>query len=453
MHLTQPTTLLPDEAFARLRQAPGVAWLDSGSGTGSQQRVSILAAFPHVSLRAWGRTIEWRTKAGIERFAGNSLTYLSLALRAPEGFPALCGGAIGHFSYEFGRRLQGQPDEQGRAARWPDFHFNIYAAIYVFDHATGQAELRALDNAAGAEALANLTDALSRPTADAPDGFSAGPDFTANRSRENYLAAVESIREAIAAGDIYQANLAQFFSTPFRGSPAALFTRLREQNPAPFGAYLDQGDRQILSSSPELFLRTKGDQIVTRPIKGTRPRGADEAEDAMRRDALLASPKERAELLMIVDMERNDLGRIAEFGSVRVNELYRLESYATVHHLVGEVEARLRPGVTLQELLRATFPGGSITGAPKLRAMEIIAREEPSPRDVFCGAIGWLDFNGDLTLNIAIRTITCQEGRADFGVGAGIVWDSDPAAEYDETLHKAKALFASLRGAPPSPPP
>lgn len=460
MSLTRPCHLSPEDAFARLRGLPGCAWLDSGperqssggSDRTSLQRYSVLAAHPGESIRAWGRRIERRTAGGLDIHLDDSLGYLEHVLRAPtlsrsvDADPApFAGGAIGHFSYEFGRRLLGQRDDSGRARPWPDYHFNIYPACYVYDHATGQATLRAIDTQVGAAALEILETALQKTPGREPE-FHAGPDFTANRSREDYLAAVASIREAIAAGEIYQANLAQFFSTPASGDPATLFNRLRSVNPAPFSAYLDQGDRTLLSSSPELFLRTEGDRIWTRPIKGTRPRGADDAEDAARREALLNSEKERAELLMIVDMERNDLGRLAKYGSVQVNELYHLESYATVHHLIGEVEARLRPGVTLASLLQATFPGGSITGAPKWRAMEIIARHEPTPRDVFCGAIGWLGFNGDLELNIAIRTITCQEGRADFGVGAGIVWDSEPESEYEETLHKAKALFTALRG-------
>ncbi|MBK1859593.1 aminodeoxychorismate synthase component I [Cerasicoccus arenae] len=442
----EPTSLTPEQAFSRLRREPGCCWLDSGIGSSNIQRKSILAAHPYLTIRAWGQRIERITPDCSSFHSGDSLEYLANELKTHTGGNSFEGGGVGHFSYEFGRRLAGQPDHSGRAQRWPDFHFQFYHAVYVFDHETGRAKLHATDDQAGAAALDELRDKLFHPASEPilREGGITSKTFTANRSKADYCTSVEAIREAIAAGEIYQANLAQFFSTPFRGDPTALFSLLRQLNPAPFSAYLQQGDRQILSSSPELFLRVEGDQIVTRPIKGTRPRGSTAEEDQACRSALLASEKERAELLMIVDMERNDLGRIAQYGSVRVNELYHLESYATVHHLIGEVEARLRPNVSLGDILRATFPGGSITGAPKLRAMEIIAQQEPSPRDVFCGAIGWLGFNGDIALNIAIRTITCQEGRADFGVGAGIVWDSQPEAEYEETLHKAKALFTAL---------
>ncbi len=444
MALLEPNNLSPEEAFARLRREAGCCWLDSGSGSSSLQRHSILAARPSMTLRAWGPRIERITAEGIDYLTGDSLEILASTIEAHANQVEFAGGAIGHFSYEFGRRLAGQNDQRGRAQHWPDFQFQFYLAVYVYNHDNGIASLRATDTPDGQQALQALQRILMLPPAEDGPMF-CGADFTPNRSREDYCQAVAKARQHIAAGDIYQANLAQFFSTAFQGDPATLFNRLRQQNPAPYAAYLHQGNRQILSSSPELFLQVQGDRIVTRPIKGTRPRGANEADDACSRMELLASPKERAELLMIVDMERNDLGRLAKFGTVRVNELYRLESYATVHHLIGEVEATLRPGVTLRELLCATFPGGSITGAPKLKAMEIIAELEPSPRDIFCGSIGWLGFNGDIALNIAIRTITCQEGRADFGVGAGIVWDSEPEAEYDETLHKAKALFAALK--------
>ncbi|WP_309401061.1 aminodeoxychorismate synthase component I [Cerasicoccus maritimus] len=445
MATLEPNSLTPNEAFARLRRERGCCWLDSGLGTGNLQRYSVLAARPSLTFRAWGPQLERIDAQGISTWSmGDSLAELEAEIKARASDSPFAGGAIGSFGYEFGRKLAGQTDPKGRAQHWPDFQFQFYSAVYVYNHENEIASLRAVDDKQGQTELLALRRMLMLPPGQDGPVF-AGQDFTANRSQEDYCRAVDLIRDHIAAGDIYQANLAQFFSTTFQGDPATLFNRLRRFNPAPYSAYLDFGARQILSSSPELFLRVDDGKIITRPIKGTRPRGATEAEDDTCRRALLASSKERAELLMIVDMERNDLGRIAEYGSVRVNELYHLESYATVHHLIGEVEATLRPDVTLSELLRATFPGGSITGAPKLKAMEIIAKLEPSPRDIFCGSLGWLGFNGDIELNIAIRTITCQEQRADFGVGAGIVWDSKPEAEYEETLHKAKALFAALK--------
>lgn len=439
----------PKEVFARLRSAPGCCWLDSGNGSGKQQRYSVLAAFPFQTLTAYGNRIEKRIGDEVTHHAVPcSLGYLESELTKYQSEDAelpMAGGAIGHFSYEFGFRLAGLSSSVGRALRWPDFCFHFFAATYVFDHLESRGSFRAIDTDLGRAGLKQLRTALEQVEEKQALAGPAAP-FSANRSRENYCAAVEGIREAIASGEIYQANLAQFFSTPFTDDSAVLFSRLRDLNPAPYGAYINAGDRAILSSSPEQFLRIDSDRrIVTRPIKGTRPRGRSSATDRRLRDDLFSSTKERAELLMIVDMERNDLGRIAEFGSVQVNELYCVESYATVHHLVGEVEAKLRSEIGLREIMRATFPGGSITGAPKIQAMKVIQTLEPTPRDVFCGSIGWLGFDGTMELNIAIRTIVCQEGRADFGVGAGIVWDSVPDAEFQETLHKAQALFAALQ--------
>jgi len=446
--IKEPCDLPPVAAFARLRRLPCCCWLDSGPGFSPSQRVSILAAEPSLILRAWGNRIEKIRDGSTLVEIGDGLAALESILqtrRIPSLASPFSGGGIGYFSYEFGCRLAGQADCSSRPPHWPDFQFHFFDAVYCFDHETGRATLQGGNDERGKQALHRLAKRLfAQPTTDErPEP--ASPSFVANRDRADYLAAVAAIREHIAAGDIYQANLAQFFSTPHSGDPAALYLELRERNPAPYSAWLDLGSRQILSSSPELFLQVTPDRrILTRPIKGTRPRSSDPLDDRHQREQLLASAKERAELLMIVDMERNDLGRIAAFGSVRVNELYKVESFATVHHLIGEIEARLRPGVGLPDILRATFPGGSITVAPKLKAMEIIAQLEPSLRGVFCGSIGWLGDDGSIALNIAIRTITCQENRAEFGVGAGIVWDSQPEAEYAETLHKAAALFHAL---------
>ncbi|HVW21199.1 MAG TPA: aminodeoxychorismate synthase component I, partial [Opitutaceae bacterium] len=272
----------------------------------------------------------------------------------------------------------------------------------------------------------------------------APPRLRADFTRARYEAAVRAVRGRIARGEIYQMNLAQRFHGAAPGDPAGLYLRLRRRNPAPMGAFLAAGPWTILSSSPERFIEVAGRRIRAFPIKGTRPRGSTPAQDAARRRELRASAKERAELLMIVDLLRNDLGRICRFGSVRVNRLHALESFATVHHLVGEVEGELRPEVGPAELLRAVFPGGSITGAPKLRAMRVIRHFERRRRGVFSGALGYWSADGRTDLAIAIRTIVCHRGRAEFHVGAGIVWDSDPALEYEETLAKGLALREAL---------
>ena len=267
-----------------------------------------------------------------------------------------------------------------------------------------------------------------------------------NFTRPAYCRAVERALEYIRAGHIYQVNLSQRFTAPMRGDVESLYDRLRAANPAPFAAFLDAGDFQIVSASPERFLQfdpvTR--RVETRPIKGTRRRGATPAEDEQLKAELIASEKDAAELVMIVDLERNDLGRVCDYGSVRVPDLRRVEAYPTVWHTVATVEGRLRPGATRADLLRAAFPGGSITGAPKIRSMQIIEELEALRRHVYCGAIGYLGFDGRMDLNIAIRTITVANGQAYFHAGGGIVADSDPKEEYEETLHKARALANAL---------
>ncbi|MNX68289.1 Aminodeoxychorismate synthase component 1 [compost metagenome] len=263
-------------------------------------------------------------------------------------------------------------------------------------------------------------------------------------SREAYREALARVLEHIAAGDIYQANLSQRFEIPVEGDAYAWFERLRAQNPAPFAAYLNAGEAAIVSVSPERFLEVRGDRVETAPIKGTRPRGRTPDEDARLADALRHSLKDRAEHLMIVDLERNDLGRVCRLGSVRVSERFVLEPHPTVWHMVSTVEGHMAPDRDVADLLAATFPGGSITGAPKIRAMEILEGLEPTRRGVYTGAIGYVGRNGDLDLNIAIRTAVAHPDRVYVQVGGGIVADSDPDAEYQETLDKAAAFFRSL---------
>jgi para-aminobenzoate synthetase component 1 len=257
---------------------------------------------------------------------------------------------------------------------------------------------------------------------------------------------VRRVLEYIAAGDVYQVNLSQRFSSRGSFDPLELYLRLRDRSPAPFAAFLRWRDLAVVSASPEWFYQTRGDQIVTRPIKGTRPRGRTEDDDARLAAELAASPKDRAELTMIVDLERNDLGRVCRYGSVVVRDALRLESFAQVHHLVATVEGRLRPGVGPTDVLRAMFPGGSITGAPKIRAMQIIDELEPHCRSLYTGAIGYLTRGGSSAFNIAIRTILVEGDRASYQVGGGIVADSEPEAEYEETLAKGRALRAVLEG-------
>ena len=264
-----------------------------------------------------------------------------------------------------------------------------------------------------------------------------------------YLAGVAAVRAAILEGDVYQVTLSQRFEAAFDGDPAALYARLRTVNPAPFSAFVDTGRAAVLSSSPERFLAVRGRRVETRPIKGTRPRTGRPDEDARARRDLESSAKDAAELAMIVDLQRNDVGRVAEYGSVEVADAGAIEEYAMVQHRVAVVNATLRRGASSEDLLRATFPGGSITGAPKIAAMRIIEELEGVRRGVFTGSIGWIGFDGDLDLNIAIRTIVAERGVAHFHVGGGIILDSKPTEEYQETLDKGRALAAALGGCLP----
>jgi len=264
--------------------------------------------------------------------------------------------------------------------------------------------------------------------------------WTANQSRSEFEARVARTKEYIAAGDIYQANLAQKFNTRFTGNPYRLFEHLLARSPAPGGAFLDFGDTQILSASPELFLRIRGRHITTRPIKGTRPRSRDPVLDEQLAFELQTDPKELAELVMITDLERNDLGRICDYGSVTVTQLMQLERYAQVFHLVSTVEGMLRPDIDALDAVRACIPGGSISGAPKKRACEIIKELEPCERGIYTGLIGYFDDNGDAAFSIAIRTMVLEGDNLHFSVGSGITAGSIPAREYEETLHKAAGM-------------
>jgi aminodeoxychorismate synthase component I len=390
--------LSPLEAAERCRHLPGLVFFDSALETGGA--ISIVAANPAEivsgkSDRDWlllrGKIADRQREEGPDH-------------GMPHGFAA------------------GEVDYDGA------FRFGFYDDLLVFRHA--DASWHSSGGLAGQLCLA------------AEPAPSAGPlRFEPQLSREYYCRMILRAKEYIAAGDIYQVNLSQKFAAPWRGDPFQFYRALRLCSPAPYAAYLESGGRAVLSSSPESFLQMDGRRIRTRPIKGTRPRRTDATADEQSARDLVTSQKEIAELVMITDLERNDLGQVCEYGSVRVTELLKLERYEQVFHLVSTVEGRLRNGVDHVSALRACFPGGSITGAPKKRAMEIIAELEPAARGLYTGAIGWFGFNGGSRFNIAIRTVVVENGQAHFHAGAGIVAESDPEAEYEETLHKARGIL------------
>jgi para-aminobenzoate synthetase component 1 len=372
------------------------------------------------------------------------------------------GGAVGYLSYDYGRRLETLASLAEDDRLIPDMHFGLYDGVAALNHETGVLflvghdfsntadavieRLRAIVGArpAAKEALKQDTTVVTGRATITSNLPAQRSEWKWNLSRADFCTAVQCVRGYIASGDVYQVNLSQRARCTYDGDSVALYQALRLGNPAPYGAYLDLGDWQLISTSPEQFLQKTGRQLETRPIKGTRPRGIDAEADLKNEAALRVSQKDRAELLMIVDLERNDLGRVAEFGSVQVEGLYQLERYARVIHQTARVKANLAEHKDVYDALAAIFPGGSITGAPKIRAMQIIEELEPTRRGAYCGSIGYIGFDGDAEFNIAIRSLHLKDGQLDYQVGGGIVWDSDPEDEYQETLDKARAIRETI---------
>jgi para-aminobenzoate synthetase component 1 len=450
---------LPTAGLApRIGSWDGPALLEGGPGLGEAGRWSILAARPRgVFESADGGGSRWSgggPDPSIGRDALQGLAALAARFRladpseTPEpGSPPFRGGLIGHLSYDLAPRLERLPRRSAPDSRLPALRFGLYDTFVLVDHQTDSAEFWAVDLLD--EGQISLETRWERWRADLAldPPRPAGPSLArpeADQTRAAYLGAVRRVLDYIAAGDLYQANLSQRFVARGRVDPLALHLRLKAISPAPFGAFLAWDDLAVVGASPELFYRTEGDRIVTRPIKGTRPRSSDPAEDARLAAELAASPKDRAELTMIVDLERNDLGRVCRFGTVRVAEPGAVESFADVHHRVAAIQGRLRSEVGPVDVIRATFPGGSITGAPKIRAMEVIDELETHRRSLYTGAVGYLSQGGLSAFNVAIRTLLVEGDRISYQVGGGIVADSDPEQEYAETLHKARGMTRLL---------
>ena len=354
------------------------------------------------------------------------------------------GGAVGYLSYDYGRRLEKIPELCSDDRSIPDIQFNLYDGVAALNHDSGVLYLIGHDFQVDADLVLERLRSIVEDPCDVSCTHARRSEWVWNLSKQEFFTAVERVRDYIASGDVYQVNLSRRARCSFEGDSIELYRALRCGNPAPYGAYLGLDDWQIISTSPEQFLRKRGSSLETRPIKGTCPRGADKEADHQQEAALRDSEKDRAELLMIVDLERNDLGRVAEFGSVRVEGLYKLEHYARVIHQTARIHATLRSDKDIYDTLVSLFPGGSITGAPKIRAMEIIEELEPSRRGVYCGSIGYIGFDGDAEFNIAIRSLHLKGGFLDYQVGGGIVWDSLPEAEYQETIDKACAMRESI---------
>ena len=440
------TARADQEALFEIRTRGPVRFLLDSSLGGAQGRHSFVGDRPFLLLTATGRQVRLTDRDGSRSFDADPFEVLGdLLLRfrsEPCGDPdaPLAGGAVGYLGYELGRHVERLPATTVDDLGLPDMALAFFDELVSLDGDVGIAQ-RVRAPLPGVPPGPHPPLEIELPAAPLPAG--EGSDF----SRRRYLDAVKAAKRYIEEGDIFQVNLAQRYVARLAVDPWSLYRHLRWENPAPFSAYLDFGSFQVLSSSPERFLRVDGRRVETRPIKGTRPRALDPVEDSRRARELASSEKDRAELAMIVDLERNDLGRVCEYGSVRVERGRAVESFASVHHLVATVTGILGPDVDVVDLLRATFPGGSITGAPKVRAMEIIDELERHVRGPYTGAIGYLGFDGRTDLNVAIRTLVHRDGWCGFQVGGGIVADSEPEAEYQETLDKGRALAAALRDA------
>ncbi|MGM0501717.1 MAG: aminodeoxychorismate synthase component I [Bacillota bacterium] len=363
------------------------------------------------------------------------------------------GGAVGYLGYDLCHCIETLPQRAVDDLKIPDLYLGLYNWVLVVDHQQQQVYFASPDlNKKKEQEIKNRVINRIKSFEQNKDNIQQQSvelnptKLRANFSRAEYLAAVKQVKKHIKQGDIYQANLSQRFSGTVNCTSYQLYQRLREVSPAPFAALLQFPEVDILSNSPERFIEVEDKRVETRPIKGTRPRGATSEEDQKLKAELLASEKDKAELLMIVDLERNDLAKVAQLGSVKVPELYQLEEYANVHHLVATIEAQLKADNNVVDLIKATFPGGSITGAPKIRSMEIIDKLEPTQRKVYTGSIGYIGFDGRVDLNIAIRTIIKQQEEIHFQVGGGITWDSNPEAEYQETLDKAESIMKAVLG-------
>ncbi len=435
--------------FSRIAERPWAVLLDSGYPHTDVGRYDILAADPYLTLTTRDNITEIRQGDCITLRPDDPFTILremlGPALKQQSDLP-FCGGAIGWFSYDLAWRIEKLPESLKSREQLPDMAIGLYDWAVVVDHEQQRSWLvgdgRDPQTRQRWWSLLRLF-CTSSKTAKNRTFQITGPIQT-NMDRATYATAFECIKTYIREGDCYQVNFAQRFSASAEGDGWTAYQDLREMNPAPFSAYLKTPYAEILSSSPERFLKLQNRQVETKPIKGTRPRGDSPEGDSAMAKELSMSVKDRAENLMIVDLLRNDLGRVCSPGTVKVPELFAVESYATVHHLVSTVTGELKGDQDGVGLLRACFPGGSITGAPKIRAMEVIAELEPDRRGLYCGSIGYISFDGQMDSNITIRTLVYNQGEIRCWAGGGIVHDSEVDAEYQETFDKASALLRLL---------
>jgi para-aminobenzoate synthetase component 1 len=437
------------EIFAPYRRLPYAMLLLSGGELDCASH-SLMGWDPFLVIRSKGRRVQIIKGTEATELVANPFTVLddllgALEISGPSPLAPFSAGGLGFLAYDLKNHLERLPTTARDDLGLPDLVFAFPRRLVVHDRQAGRfwsVEI-VWEDPQGRVQKSATEPALAMPRE--AEGFRVG-SLQSNFTRQAYLQAVSRIKEYIRAGDVYQVNLSQRFSFPLEGDPYVLFRRLFALNPAPFYAYLNCHDFAIFSTSMERFLFRREKYLETRPIKGTRPRGGTPEEDEVQRRELVASLKDDAELSMIVDLLRNDLGKVCRARTVEVKEHKRLEAYQNVYHLVSIVTGQLREGANHGDILRATFPGGSITGCPKIRSMEIIDELEPHVRHVYTGAIGYLGLHRNMDLNVAIRTAIVADGWGHFSVGGGVVYDSDEDAEYEETLHKGRTLFRLIEG-------
>jgi para-aminobenzoate synthetase component 1 len=449
--------------FDRISQRHWAVYLDSGQPLGEYGRYDIMAAEPFITLTTHGGQTEIRDQAGVLISTDNPFlllkqTLADYAMATSNGLfcngsfcnAPFCGGAIGYFGYDLARRLEQLPELAVDSEHIPQMMVGIYDWAVIVDHRERRAWLVSpgFDTRTHAQwhelcALFELPCVAS--AAKVVPSFKVTTGVTSNMYLPAYATAFNRVKDYLEEGDCYQVNLAQRFAARAEGDAWMAYQHLRQISPAPFMAYMNYPDLQVLSGSPERFLQVTGRHVETRPIKGTRPRSDDATEDAANAEELRKSAKDQAENLMIVDLLRNDISKSCVLGSVQAKNLFTMESFANVHHLVSTITGELSPGKSALDLLHDCFPGGSVTGAPKLRAMEIIEELEPQRRGLYCGAIGYMGFDGNMDTSIAIRTAIYSDGEIRFWAGGGIVADSEMQKEYGETWDKASSMLALTR--------
>jgi len=454
----------PLSVYLKLADGPHTYLFESVEGGETWGRYSIIGLPATRTFTFRGNTVKTRVHGELveSRELADPLAEVdrlrnSFSVPRVPGLPAFTGGLVGYFGFEsigyIEPRLAGgdKPDQLGT----PDAFLMLSEELAVFDNLKGRLYLIVHADPAEPQAharavrrLDELVYRLRHSGRSYPDVLDPSllkeEDFISGFTRDGFVKAVETVKEYIRAGDVFQVVLSQRMSVPFRARPVDVYRALRALNPSPYMYFLDLDGTQVVGSSPEILVRVQDGEITVRPIAGTRPRGATHAEDIALEAELLADPKERAEHLMLIDLGRNDVGRVAEAGSVVVPDRFEIERYSHVMHIVSEVQGKLKAGATFADVLKATFPAGTVSGAPKIRALEVIRELEPIKRNIYSGAVGYIGWWGDVDTAIAIRTAVIQDGRLHVQAGAGIVYDSDPQKEWDETMNKGRALFRAV---------